>query len=89
MGLKSERLQPEQPVRPLEQGKAATHWTDSNKLVFLMPAVLLVLFLSIFPLIASLFTSLSRIRFVQGGFDISYVGLKNFEKLLIGKPVIP
>ncbi len=57
---------------------------DSSRLVLLTPAVLIVLALSLFPLVLSLFTSLTRIKFVRGGFDITFVGLKNYEKLLLG-----
>lgn len=52
--------------------------------VFIMPAVLVVLFLSIFPLVISLYLSLARIRFVKGGFEINFVGLANYGKLLFG-----
>ena len=52
--------------------------------VFILPAVLVVLFLSIFPLIISLYLSLSRFRFVRGGFEIRFVGLANYRKLLAG-----
>lgn len=52
--------------------------------VFLLPAVLVVLLLSIFPLIISLYLSLSRFKFVKGGFEIRFVGLANYRKLLAG-----
>jgi len=52
--------------------------------VFIMPAVLIVLLLSIFPLIISLYLSLSRLRFVKGGFEIKFVGGANYGKLLFG-----
>jgi len=52
--------------------------------VFLLPAVLVVLFLSIFPLIISLYLSLSRFKFVKGGFEIKFAGLANYRKLLLG-----
>lgn len=52
--------------------------------VFLWPAVLVVLFLSIFPLIVSLYLSLSRFKFVKGGFEIKFAGLANYRKLLLG-----
>ncbi len=48
------------------------------------PAILVVLFLSIFPLIASLYLSLSRLQFVRGGIEINFIGLRNFGKLLFG-----
>ncbi len=57
---------------------------DRSRYVLLLPAVLVVLFLSVFPLLISVFTSLSKIKFVKGGFEITYVGLKNYEKLLQG-----
>ena len=52
--------------------------------VFILPAVLVVLLLSIFPLIVSFYLSLSRLRFVKGGFEIKFVGLANYAKLLFG-----
>jgi multiple sugar transport system permease protein len=52
--------------------------------VFITPAILVVLFLSIFPLIVSLYLSLARFKFVKGGFSIDFVGLANYRKLLMG-----
>lgn len=52
--------------------------------VFVLPAVLVVLFLSIFPLFLSLSLSLSRLKFIKGGFEINFVGLANYYKLLFG-----
>ncbi len=52
--------------------------------VFIWPAVFVVLFLAIFPLIISLYLSLSRFKFVKGGFEIKFVGLANYKKLLAG-----
>lgn len=52
--------------------------------VFLMPTVLVVLLLAVFPLLVSLYLSLSRFKLVQGGFQITYVGWLNFRKLLFG-----
>jgi len=52
--------------------------------VFIMPAVLIVLCFSIFPLIVSLFVSLSRLKFVRGGIEAKYIGFLNFKKLLFG-----
>src|SRR6266508_5793584 len=51
---------------------------------FVLPAVLVVLFLSVFPLIVSLYLSLSRFQLVKGGFDIKFIGLLNYRKLLFG-----
>jgi multiple sugar transport system permease protein len=52
--------------------------------IFIWPAVLVVLFLGIFPLLASLYLSLSRLKLVKGGIQITFVGLANFKKLLFG-----
>ena len=52
--------------------------------VFIMPAVLVVLCFSIFPLIVSLFVALSRLKFVKGGIEAKYIGFLNFKKLMFG-----
>jgi multiple sugar transport system permease protein len=52
--------------------------------VFIMPAVLVVLAMSIFPLLLSAYLSLSRFRFVRGGFELKFIGLLNYRKLLFG-----
>ena len=86
--------QPQGPA-PSGLGLEAPLWKNlSHKLtrraerlagnVFVWPAVLVVLFLSIFPLILSLYLSLSRLRFVKGGFEINFVWLANYRKLLAG-----
>jgi multiple sugar transport system permease protein len=51
---------------------------------FIWPALLVVLLLSIFPLFVSLYLSLARISFVPGGFEVRFVGLDNYRKLLLG-----
>ncbi len=51
---------------------------------FIMPAVLLVLFISILPLIVSLYLSLVQLTFVRGGFALNFVGLENYKNLLVG-----
>ena len=56
----------------------------SPKNVFLWPALLVVLGLSIFPLIVSLYLSVSRLRFTAGGIDIRLIGLSNYQVLLFG-----
>ena len=52
--------------------------------VFLLPAILVVLFLAIVPLLLSLYMSLTHFRFVPGGFEFRWAGLANYEKLLAG-----
>jgi multiple sugar transport system permease protein len=55
-----------------------------SRMTFLMPAVLALLFLSIFPTIASLYLSLSRFKFARGGFELEFIGLQNYRDLLVG-----
>ncbi|GAB4116679.1 MAG: hypothetical protein Fur005_35660 [Roseiflexaceae bacterium] len=52
--------------------------------VFIWPAALVVLSLSIFPLLVSLYLSFSRFKLVRGGFDITFIGWLNYRKLLFG-----
>src|SRR5258706_1538128 len=52
--------------------------------VFILPAVLVILAFSIFPLLASLYVSLSRLGFSQGGLELKFVGFDNYAKLLVG-----
>lgn len=52
--------------------------------VFIMPAVLVILAFSIFPLLASLYVSLSRLGFSEGGVQLNFVGLDNYAKLVVG-----
>jgi multiple sugar transport system permease protein len=51
---------------------------------FIGPAILIILVLSIFPLISSLYLSLSRLQFVKGGINIDFIGLENYANLLFG-----
>jgi len=51
---------------------------------FLWPAVVVLIFFAIFPLIVSLYLSFSRVKFVRGGVDITWVGLANYHKLFLG-----
>lgn len=52
--------------------------------VFLWPAVVLMLALAIFPLLASIYLSLSRIQFRAGEVSFRFVGWANYQKLLFG-----
>jgi multiple sugar transport system permease protein len=52
--------------------------------IFLLPAVLALLFLSVFPLMASLYVSLARFKIAKGGFTLTFVGLDNYKKLFFG-----
>jgi len=55
-----------------------------STLSFILPAILIILFLSIFPLLVSLYVSLSRLQFARGGIELNFVGLANYAKLLVG-----
>ena len=52
--------------------------------VFIWPAVLVILVLSIFPLVASLVLSFSNLIFKKGSIQIDFVGLRNYTILLFG-----
>jgi multiple sugar transport system permease protein len=52
--------------------------------LFVLPAVLLLFVLSIFPLLVSAYLSLTRLQFVPGGFELRWVGLAHFHKLFLG-----
>ncbi len=52
--------------------------------MFIWPTVLLILVLSIFPLVASVALSLSKLAFHQGGVDLKLIGFSNYEQLLFG-----
>jgi multiple sugar transport system permease protein len=78
---------PAQEAVPGETGALHALTSRAERLAsatFLLPAVLVVLFLSIFPLVVSLYLSLSRFQLAKGGFDIKFIGLLNYRKLLIG-----
>lgn len=71
------------PRGPFPRRLAA--WMETQaRASFLLPAVLMLLLLSIFPLLVSAYLSLIRFRFVPGGFKLTFVGLANFRKLLTG-----
>ncbi|MCA9836709.1 MAG: sugar ABC transporter permease [Trueperaceae bacterium] len=74
------------PKKQLEPGtNPLFNWLNRHAgLVFILPSVIIVLALSIFPLIISAYLSLSRLKFVQGGLEIKFVGFANFRKLLLG-----
>ena len=62
-----------------------TTWADRvSPAAFIMPAVLVILALSIFPLIVSVYLSLARVKFEKGGVTVTFIGLLNYKKLLFG-----
>jgi len=52
--------------------------------LLILPAVLIILFLAIYPLLLSAYLALSRFKLVRGGFELKFVGFRNFKKLLFG-----
>jgi multiple sugar transport system permease protein len=52
--------------------------------VFILPTVLALLFLSIFPLLASLYVSLAKFDITVNGYKFTFVGLNNYKKLFTG-----
>ncbi len=74
------------PARRIPWSRAAlVSWADRQAgAVLVLPAILVILVLSIFPLLFSLYLSLSRFQPVSGGFRIHFVGLLNYRKLFLG-----
>ena len=60
-------------------------WLDRNTgRIMLLPAVLILLAFAIFPLIISAYLTMVRFALAPGGFKLTFVGLKNFERLTFG-----
>jgi multiple sugar transport system permease protein len=66
------------------RSRASLGSTFVVRAAFIWPALLAILFVSIFPLIVSLYISLSHLKLVRGGFEFRFVGLGNFRELLVG-----
>jgi multiple sugar transport system permease protein len=72
----------EEPARSRSQASLGASF--AVRAAFIWPALLAILFVSIYPLLVSLYISLSRLRLVRGGFEFRFVGLDNFRELLVG-----
>ncbi|WP_191061548.1 carbohydrate ABC transporter permease [Geminicoccus harenae] len=60
-------------------------WLDRQAgRLFILPAVILILGFSIFPLIASAYLALSRFKLAPGGYTLTFIGWFNFKKMLTG-----
>jgi multiple sugar transport system permease protein len=57
---------------------------NASRHAFIWPALLVVLFLSVFPLVSSAYLSLSRLRFTAQGIEITFIGTNHYESLLFG-----
>jgi multiple sugar transport system permease protein len=81
------------PSGPALRARATRRATDTvgawrsdgaARWVLIWPAVIVILFLSIFPLVASVALSLSKLVFRQGGVDLKLIGFSNYYQLLFG-----
>jgi multiple sugar transport system permease protein len=62
-----------------------TDWLDRHAgRLFVLPASLLILGFSIFPLIISAWLAMSRFKIGAGGYELKFIGWLNFRKLLFG-----
>src|SRR3954470_8792773 len=60
-------------------------WLDRQTgRIMLLPAIVILLAFAIFPLIISAYLSVVRFALAPGGFKLTFVGLRNFQKLLLG-----
>ena len=87
------RGEPDHPPGPALRDRATRRaaqsldaWRSDGaaRWLFIWPAVLLILVLSIFPLVASVALSLSKLAFHQGGVDLKLIGFSNYQQLLFG-----
>jgi multiple sugar transport system permease protein len=66
-------------------GVRLSEWLDRHSgQFFIMPAVVMILIFSIFPLVASLILAFSRVRLFGSGYRIRFVGFGNFERQFFG-----
>ena len=62
-----------------------SEWLDRQiAQLLILPTVLILLGLSIFPMLVSAYLALSRFSLAPGGYELRYVGFRNFRKLLFG-----
>lgn len=67
------------------QSSTFTDWLDRHSgRLFVLPASLLILAFSIFPLIISAWLAVSRFKMGVGGYELNYIGWLNFKKLFLG-----
>src|SRR5580704_13072676 len=60
-------------------------WLDRNSgRIMVLPAVIILLCFAIFPLIISIYLSLSRFALAGGSFTLTFVGFYNYKRLLFG-----
>src|SRR5215813_5717889 len=60
-------------------------WLDRRAdRLFVLPAVVVILAFSLFPLLVSAYLALSRFQLAAGGYRLRFIGWLNFRKLLFG-----
>jgi multiple sugar transport system permease protein len=64
---------------------SVSNWLDRQApYVFVLPTVLVILAFSIFPLVSSAYLSLMRFALGEGGYELTFVGLRNYVRLFSG-----
>ncbi|MDR5753979.1 MULTISPECIES: sugar ABC transporter permease [unclassified Caballeronia] len=64
---------------------SVSNWLDRQApYVFVLPTVLVILGFSIFPLVSSAYLSLMRFGIGEGGYELSFVGMRNYVRLFSG-----
>ncbi|HYY79250.1 MAG TPA: sugar ABC transporter permease [Actinomycetes bacterium] len=66
------------------RSRASLGASAAVRAAFIWPALLAILFVSIFPLLASLYISLSHLKLARGGFRFRFIGLENYRDLYLG-----
>lgn len=80
-----ERTPPQARLSDWAWRQRIAEWSDRRApALFVLPAVLMILAFSLFPLLMSAYLALSRLQLTVEGYGLKYVGLLNFEKLLFG-----
>src|SRR5215510_566215 len=66
-------------------GPSLAEWADRHAgRIMVLPAALIILTFALFPLIVSAYLSVARFALAPGGFKLTFVGLLNYRKLLVG-----
>src|ERR1700759_3491103 len=74
-----------EPPQRASRRSSVANWLDRQAPNgFVLPAVLLILGFSIFPLVTSAYLSLMRFSLGEGGYELKFVGLRNYVRLFSG-----
>jgi multiple sugar transport system permease protein len=71
-------------LRRASEGLGGIRSEGAARWLFIWPAVLLVLGLSLFPLVASVALSFSKLVFGPNGVTLAFLGFSNYQQLLFG-----